>query len=167
MLVKVAELTKNKGTTFRYDFLLPLKDMDEAEIQTPEPVKVSVEAVYLGMEKGILVAGSLDSRSRARCHRCMDEFELAFSGDFREEVNLESETACVPEPDSACLGETIDLARMARDHWILAIPLKLLCREDCRGICSLCGRDLAEGACSCGEETLDPRLEKLKELLKD
>jgi len=47
----------------------------------------------------------------------------------------------------------------------LSIPMKLLCREDCQGICPGCGANLNQEACRCGEKPGDPRWEKLRELL--
>ncbi len=163
----MAELTKNKGTTYHYDFLMSLKDADGADIQARDSVKVAIDAAYLGKEKGILVEGRFKSLMQGRCHRCLKEFKLNLSGDFREEVQLEGEGTCAGGQGSVCTGEAIDLAALAREHLLLSLPLKLLCREDCRGICHMCGQDLTEQACTCTVELLDPRLEKLKELIKD
>ena len=44
---------------------------------------------------------------------------------------------------------------------ILSLPSKVLCREDCRGLCPHCGKDLNEGLCGCKPKTVDPRLEAL------
>lgn len=165
MRIKVAELTKHRDTSFYYDFTMPLTSDREAGVWSREPVRVEVEAVYLGQERGILVEGHFESPARSRCHRCLQEFDLQLSGDFLEEVELAGEGACLEDRDTACLGETIDLAVLAGEHLLLSLPLKFLCREDCRGICPQCGKDLTESACNCRGEVLDPRLEKLKELL--
>ncbi len=165
--IRVAELTKNKGTTYKHEFLMPFKNLDEADMRAEEPVRVAIEAAYLGREKGIQVEGHFQSLIHARCHRCLQEFKLNLSGDFREEVQLDGESTCVRGQEAACLGESIDLAVLVREHLLLSVPLKLLCREDCRGICHMCGQDLSEKACTCTVETLDPRLEKLKELIKE
>ena len=62
---------------------------------------------------------------------------------------------------------TIDLKEDVREAIILAFPLKPLCRPECRGLCPHCGRNLNEEKCECREEKIDPRLAKLKELLKE
>ena len=48
---------------------------------------------------------------------------------------------------------------------ILSLPMKILCREDCRGLCPMCGKNLNEGLCGCRTESVDPRLAVLKDLL--
>jgi hypothetical protein len=61
-------------------------------------------------------------------------------------------------------GQTvIDLSDDARQTVLLALPLKHLCREDCRGLCPQFGRNLNEGTCDCRETRLDGRWDKLKE----
>jgi uncharacterized protein len=49
----------------------------------------------------------------------------------------------------------------------LLLPMQPLCREDCAGICPCCGADFNQGSCNCARENIDPRWEKLKNLLKD
>ena len=48
---------------------------------------------------------------------------------------------------------------------ILSLPFKNLCREDCRGLCPICGKNLNEGLCGCRPQTADPRLEILRQLI--
>ncbi|MCI0532052.1 MAG: DUF177 domain-containing protein, partial [candidate division Zixibacteria bacterium] len=63
--------------------------------------------------------------------------------------------------------ETIsyDLNPRVREAMILILPIKPLCKEDCKGLCQLCGTNLNEKTCKCVKETADPRWSRLKELL--
>ena len=167
MQLKVAELTKDKDKTFHYDFLMPLKDVEGSDLSAEGPARVLMQAVYRGRDKGIMLEGHFDVRVKPRCHRCLKEFSLHLKGDFSEEVMLDEEGVCASLEDEVCTGEMIDLSALAREHLLLALPLKMLCRQDCQGICPLCGQDRADTPCDCKDEIIDPRLEKLKELLKD
>lgn len=60
----------------------------------------------------------------------------------------------------------LDLENLVRTDLILAIPSKFLCKENCKGLCTSCGKDLNEGDCDCGNEDIDPRFAALKTLLK-
>ena len=51
------------------------------------------------------------------------------------------------------------------DYILLELPYKTLCREDCRGLCTLCGKNLNEGLCGCNHKSVDPRLAVLRQLL--
>lgn len=61
----------------------------------------------------------------------------------------------------------LPLDELVQADLILNLPLKNLCREDCRGLCPSCGKNLNEGLCGCVRETVDPRLAALKQLLDD
>lgn len=65
----------------------------------------------------------------------------------------------VVENDQLLLDELVEA------DLVLNYPMKILCREDCRGLCPVCGHDLNESPCSCRVDTADPRLAVLKELL--
>ena len=62
-------------------------------------------------------------------------------------------------------GNSLDLDELVVSDILLELPTKLLCKEDCKGLCSSCGRNLNEGKCGCEEKTVDPRLEVLRQLL--
>ena len=64
-------------------------------------------------------------------------------------------------------GERLDLGDVLREQLYLTLPLKRLCREDCRGLCPTCGKNLNTGACGCPppEEPEDPRLSPLRGLI--
>lgn len=60
----------------------------------------------------------------------------------------------------------LPLDDLVREDLILALPTKNLCREDCRGLCPKCGKNLNEGPCGCRSETVDPRLESLRHFIQ-
>ena len=61
----------------------------------------------------------------------------------------------------------LDLYEVCFSEILLALPMKHLCNEDCKGICSQCGKNLNEGPCGCKTKSVDPRLEALLQLLDD
>jgi uncharacterized protein len=63
--------------------------------------------------------------------------------------------------------ETIDLGELVREQLYLALPMKPLCSDSCRGLCPQCGTNLNRGACDCRTEWRDPRFEKLRALKKE
>lgn len=91
---------------------------------------------------------------RAR-HKAEEHDVLLLDSDVDEEVIRIS-------PEGR--GVEINLAALAWEEFLLALPEKILCREDCRGLCRNCGQNLNQGDCACKREDLDPRLEKLRSL---
>jgi uncharacterized protein len=103
------------------------------------------------------------------CSRCLEEAELPVNVPFRytlmpavednrEEVELTEEDLEYGVYD----GETIDCDPLIYEQIVLQIPMKVLCRDDCRGLCPQCGANLNTGVCSCTEKAVDERLAVLK-----
>ncbi len=127
---------------------------------------------------GIRVKGRLAGSVAMQCTRCLegyrqeldiavDEFYRrpgmgALSADGRQLPGPE-----VQEEDEYVIEEgVIDLNVLVNDAVLLALPMKRLCREDCKGLCQYCGSDLNRGDCGCVAEDIDPRMEVLKTLLE-
>ena len=64
-------------------------------------------------------------------------------------------------------GEDLDLLEVAESALLPGLPFRLLCREDCRGLCPVCGKDLNEGDCACPKQAPDPRLAGLADFFKE
>lgn len=104
------------------------------------------------------------------CARCLDEVRGVFSLDFERTVVTEgmvSEEKLEEDADEyivLCDGKlTVDDA--VREELMLDFPRKLLCSEDCEGLCPVCGKRKKDGDCGCVTKEIDPRLAVLKKLL--
>jgi uncharacterized protein len=64
-------------------------------------------------------------------------------------------------------NDTIDLGQMMREQFFLALPMKPLCQDECKGLCPACGINWNKGACHCSNQWEDPRLAALKALRRD
>jgi uncharacterized protein len=110
--------------------------------------------------------GRLESALAASCRRCLADVAVKLDAEVRAlftEDPAEDETAYAVSVQAA----ELDLSDMVREELILAAPEFVLCREECKGLCARCGKDLNDGPCSCLPEP-DPRwgaLEKLKQRL--
>lgn len=108
------------------------------------------------------------------CDRCLNEFDL--------EIGEETQVLFSKEQPAAEYGEQfkydedemrpvlpdmdiIDIAKDVRDALLLAVPMKALCEPDCKGLCPVCGVNLNRETCHHEPEKIDPRWEKLKDLL--
>jgi uncharacterized protein len=124
---------------------------------------------------GVRVRGSISGLLPMSCTRCAAPFdwplEVAIDEFFcRAALPLAApggEPAQGPLPEECYLleGDHLDLNPMVNDQLLLSLPMRILCRENCRGLCSRCGADLNEEDCGCLDEETDPRLEKLRRWL--
>jgi uncharacterized protein len=101
------------------------------------------------------------------CHRCLEEAVVELDIAVQEFHTLDPELATDEDMVSPYLSDDdqLDTDRMASDAVILAMPVQVLCRDDCLGLCPRCGANLNEGPCSCPPEQPDERWSKLRELL--
>jgi uncharacterized protein len=115
--------------------------------------------------EGIFAEGSFCTRIQVECVRCLETFAQPLA--FRlEERFLFSSALSKGGPVFPILeGGFIDLSEPLREHILLAMPMRPLCRPDCRGLCSQCGQNLNEGTCDCEKEAIDYRLIALKDLI--
>ncbi len=107
--------------------------------------------------RDILVRGHLQGHLQLVCSRCLESFAAPVDADF--DLLLapgpgpergESEELSAPDLDlDYYTGEVLDLEAVLQEQIILMVPLKPLCREDCRGICPRCGAVLNREACTC------------------
>lgn len=113
-------------------------------------------------KEGILVQGDLKVGIEDECYRCLEPVQRDV------EISVE-ELYTYPNTRASefSIGDDaiLDLAPLLRAETIIADARGVLCRPDCKGLCPNCGANLNHGPCDCQDE-IDPRLAKLKELLK-
>jgi uncharacterized protein len=120
----------------------------------------------------IRLAGELSTQLEMPCARCLEpvvepvkrSFDLLYRPQGvdagREEVSVTAAEAEV----SYYQGEGLLLEDALREQVLLAAPLKVICREDCKGLCPQCGKNLNAEQCSCEEQSTDERWTALKDL---
>lgn len=120
----------------------------------------------------IRVRGRLDTRLETACARCLEplvqdvkrEFDLLYRPQGADAGRDELSVTDAEAEISYYEGEGLPLEDVAREQVLLAVPLKVTCRDDCKGLCPHCGKNLNESACSCAVEVEEPRWAALKEI---
>ena len=137
------------------------------------PVDLAFE-IHKDKDKFRLV-GTAKTELELGCSRCLEPFRLTVDTPFDirylpfSEASSEAERE-VEEEDletSYYRDDQIDLNELLREQFYLALPMKPLCQEDCKGLCSQCGTNLNLGSCDCAPAWEDPRLAGLKALKRD
>ncbi len=110
----------------------------------------------------IEVEGTISCTARLSCARCLAEFDLPIATAVRLAYTRALPEAEAPgdaeavDPEVLDLlpfsGEEIDLTEGVQEEIVLALPLRALCREDCRGLCPRCGADWNRGPCTCPQQ---------------
>lgn len=164
MILDLEPIFNNEGMVKEFCYELDLSSQELSGIKPfATPVKVSGNA---GNYTGIV-----ELRAKAEfildmnCDRCAKPIKLPIEIDIFHTLvtHLNDE-----KNDELLLVNELrfDLDPLITEDIFLELPAKFLCSEDCKGICSRCGKDLNTGSCSC-EKEIDPRLEALKQLLNN
>ena len=114
--------------------------------------------------QGILLQADLHGDIGLECVRCLTDFQQSLHFDLTELYAFSQRYVT----DSGLLmpeSGFIDLAPVLREYILLEIPISPLCRQDCKGLCPICGNNLNESTCNHEDESVDPRLASLKKLL--
>ncbi len=148
-----------------YDFETEPKNLD-LDARFVDRVVVHADLEKTGRQ--IFLRVKVGTKAHFICDRCLDDFgtdlstqyEIVFITDASAEQGSDEE-----EMQYLGLDETtIDLGEDVRQFLILAVPLKLLCKEDCQGLCPKCGSNRNKIKCGCRENDADPRWEVLKKV---
>ena len=93
------------------------------------------------------------------CDRCLGDVDVELSLDMEDDISEKDITDPEPGESRAYLdGYELDTDKLIEDAVYIAMPMKILCKEDCRGLCSVCGKNLNEGECGCDRFVPDPRM---------
>ena len=158
-------------TEFNFQVSPEEMDLFSPEVEFLEVVETRVRVT--GSEKQHLLDTSIETKAQCKCSRCLEPVSLPLRADFKLILKSCGPFAKAPETPSeeedlvlvADSDSSFDITERVRGAIILSLPLKPLCREDCRGLCPHCGVNLNLKTCQCGEQKLDPRWSKLKELM--
>lgn len=150
-----------------YSFRILPSDIGlDGNFRTP----LEVEAHLDKTSHQLLLRTEIRAVGTFECDRCLDPFEQKLSSEYRlVYVFDEAASSQYPEEEVQVLREdtvSIDLSDDVRQMVLLSVPLKLLCNENCRGLCPTCGTNLNLAACTCRHDQLDPRWNGLQDLLK-
>lgn len=142
-------------------------DLSSVEFSGVYPLKKPVKINGLVSNKASLVRleATISYEYDAPCDRCGTDTATRYSVKVDKSLaaSIEGE-----ESDTILLvpDMKLNLEELLYSETIVSLPMKHLCKEDCKGICQKCGKNLNEGKCDCPEKEIDPRLAALAELLE-
>jgi uncharacterized protein len=167
MRIQLEKLQGGKGGfahVYNPDELNPIDE----RVTLTQPVEVKGNVKLAGNE--VFVSGHVETQVQLECDRCLKSVELPVSADFALEYisgsDYESSSAAALSEEELSVsvfdGESIDVDEIVKEQILLSVPARMLCCEDCKGICPECGIDRNTGECNCAPDEIDPRWAALK-----
>lgn len=154
------------------DVLLPKDAVDLSGERVRLTSDVPVAFVIEKRRDGVRIAGRFGADVVIDCDRCLEPVERRLKAEFDAEFLLpeafpeakESELSPDDLKADGLAGDSIDLSELIREQILLEMPQQALCKEDCLGLCSICGGNRNVDPCGCEDNEIDPRWEALKGL---
>ena len=165
MLLGLSKIIDCPGASVPFSTSVDLSDLCfGVSYPVSEPVKA--EGMVRNTAGVLVMTGSITTCIHGTCDRCATAFDREINLPIN--VVLVTEMANEENEDEWVFpleGDSADLDDIVRTVFVLNLDSKLLCKEDCKGLCHRCGKNLNEESCSCQKE-LDPRFAALKQLLE-
>jgi len=160
-VVPIAELRRQIGKRMQVTRSGQIEDLACSGSEVPQGAECEADVVLESVLGGVSVEGAVTAPWVGECRRCL----APAAGRLRIRVRELYTPGGDSEETYPLVGTDLDLEPLVRDAVLLDLPQALLCRDDCAGLCPLCGADRNERACGC-EPQRDPRWEGLDSLLE-
>ena len=136
--------------------VMPIREKSDAHIVV-EHVK----------ERELLITGNCQLVIEIPCDRCLEPVNTAFELEFTKNVNLTDDEIDELDEKNYIDGYNLDVDKLLYNEMLIGWPMKILCSEDCKGICNVCGQNLNKGTCDCEDTSLDPRMSVIRDVFKN
>lgn len=171
MEINITQLRKSPGDTLQFHFNEEIRtfSLNDEQFLINGPVEFQGKIMNTG--RLLQVKGEIICTVKLQCGRCLDNYNYEIQASFDEKYCHENDVAIINEEgieEDECnifKGDKIDFTEDVKECLALSIPMKPICKEECKGICSQCGQNLNVKKCDCIQENIDPRFEVLKKLL--
>ena len=171
--VDLKDLAQEK-ISFSASFDPGVVDFGSDSIRQVGPLDWSASAERAGAE--IRINGTLTTTVECPCSRCLEAARVTISKPFDlffrerdEEMFDEDDEIELNEEDTRTAfftGTKLAISDILREQVLLALPMKVLCKVDCKGLCPVCGINLNSGTCTCSREEFNPHMDVLLEIKK-
>lgn len=163
MLFELKSVFQNEGEEKKVNYKLDIADID---IDGVFPFRTPIDVTATAKNRASLVSLTIRacfSYSRS-CDRCSTDFtremDTLFEHKLAQTLVDDGNDDYIETPDFK-----LELDDIVISDILLSLPQKNLCKDDCKGLCQICGKNLNEGDCSCDKREIDPRLEMLKQFM--
>ncbi len=166
LTVNIATLREGQS---KYEADVTAEEADVADHKEfCHPIRILHNFNKVGDE--VFLKTSLSTQVDLACDVCLDEFTLDISDLVEIMLTKDKELVERGEEDVYLVADSttqVDITDSVRQSLLLAVPLRKVCREDCKGLCPTCGANLNDDPCSCSNEEIDSRWAGLKNITFD
>ncbi len=117
-------------------------------------------------DKALLISGDVDLTLEIPCGRCLEPVSTEISFSIDKKLTLQDKVATDEEMEETdyLIGFELDVDKLIYSEVLVNWPMKVLCKDDCKGICKVCGMNLNAGTCKCETFVPDPRMAAIQDI---
>lgn len=171
MLINLSEFLLEKDSVKRIELPIETSSYTVAGTIYEIAEKTPIALVITSLEKNkILLECRAHLILKVPCSRCLEDVLTPFDIEVSKEFDFsETDEDRIKELDETnyITGYNLDLDVLIYNEIIIDFPQKVLCKEDCKGICMKCGKNLNKGDCGCDRTVLDPRMSVIQDIFKN
>lgn len=170
MQINLSELLTVPGKSMTYTQPVEMEQFHGPAADYPVTEKQPAELTITHTEKKKLrLEGKAHLTLLMPCDRCLEPVPVPFSLPLSEELDLETgdEEGAEEQEEHPYIQEyLLDVDQLITNELMVNLPMKVLCREDCKGICPRCGQNLNHGDCGCDRVAPDPRMVAIQDIFQ-
>ena len=167
MIVDISKVVKSINKEVSEEVSIELTSFESRLGEFPVLQKSPVVLTITNQEnKTLFIRGSVDVTLSIPCGRCLEEvptqicFDIDKKLDITDGALLDDEM----EENDYLIGFELDVDKLVYAEILVNWPMRVLCKEDCEGICKVCGANLNKGDCGCQRTELDPRMAAIQDI---
>ena len=171
MILNLSDVLSEQHKTIEKDIAIEMESfrskLGTYPVVEKDPLSVKVEHVK---NRELLISGKGRIVLEIPCDRCLEPVKTELILDFTKDVDLNvSDGEQTEELDETNYidGYALDVEQLLYNEILIGLPTKILCSEDCKGICNVCGQNLNQGTCDCEDTSLDPRMSVIRDVFKN
>ena len=167
MIIDISSIVtcENKSLTEKVQIELEsfVSRLGEFPIIEKAPIDLQIANIDGGK---LRISGDVDLRVSIPCSRCLEEVPTDIHFSIDKDIKLEDSVVHDEdvEDNDYLIGFNLDIDRLIYGEILVNWPMKVLCRDDCKGICKVCGMNLNKGECNCQRTELDPRMAAIQDV---
>lgn len=171
MLINLSEVMAMVGQTKDTQTPIGLEEfsMYGTKYSFSKKSDADVTIVCVG-ERKVSICCKAETALRIPCSRCLEEVKVPFKIDFNKEFDFsgtKEESQEELEEAEYIVEYDLDVDALIMEEMMLQFPMQTLCKDDCKGICGVCGTNLNTGTCTCDQQGRDPRMLAIQDIFKN
>ena len=167
MIIDISKVVKSINKEVSEEVSIELTSFESRLGEFPILQKSPVVLTITNQEnKTLFIRGAVDVTLSIPCGRCLEEVPTQICFDIDKKLDI-TEGALVDdemEENDYLIGFELDVDKLVYAEILVNWPMKVLCKEDCEGICKVCGANLNKGDCGCQRTELDPRMAAIQDI---